>query len=295
MSLRIWFVLLLILLGAGWGITQPLAKIAVSGGYRNFGIIFWQMLIGVIVLGAFLFWRGRWSNFGRRQFMFAIFIALIGTILPNGASYQAAIHLPAGVLSIAIAAVPMLAFPIALALRLDAFSWLRTLGLLMGMAGVAALVAPGSLDGIISPFWVLVALVGPMFYAIEGNTVAKVGMFGMDAVEVLFWASLVGTFIALPLCIANGTWINPIRPWGGPEYAILAGSVIHAIVYTTYVWMVTRTGPVFAGQVSYLVTGFGVFWAILLLSESYSAGIWLSLILMACGLFLVQPRLAEAE
>ena len=38
-----------------------------------------------------------------------------------------------------------------------------------------------------------------------------------------------------------------------------------------------------------------VFWAILLLSESYSAGIWLSLILMACGLFLVQPRLAEAE
>lgn len=35
--------LALILMGAGWGATQPLSKIAVSEGYRHFGIIVWQL------------------------------------------------------------------------------------------------------------------------------------------------------------------------------------------------------------------------------------------------------------
>jgi hypothetical protein len=38
------------------------------------------------------------------------------------------------------------------------------------------------------------------------------------------------------------------------------------------------------------VTGFGVFWAMLLLGESYSGWIWAALALMLMGLFLVQPR-----
>ena len=38
-------VALLVLLGIGWGVTQPLAKIAVSDGYRHFGLVFWQLAI----------------------------------------------------------------------------------------------------------------------------------------------------------------------------------------------------------------------------------------------------------
>ena len=277
-------------MGAGWGATQPLAKIAVSEGYRNFGIIFWQMLIGAVLLGGFLAIRGRWSRFGGVQLLFAIWIAMIGTVLPNAASYQAAVHLPAGVLSIVIASVPMLAFPIALGLRLDRFSWARLAGLGLGLCGVALLVRPESLPVAGSAFWVLVALLGPAFYAVEGNSVAKLGTFGMDAIEVLFWASLIGTGISLPLALASGTWIDPRGPWGAPDWAIVASSALHAVVYATYVWMVGRAGPVFAAQVSYLVTGFGVLWAILFLGEAYSGAVWAALGLMALGLFLVQPR-----
>jgi len=45
------YLVLLLLCGACWGITQPFAKIAVSEGYRHFGIIFWQFVLG----GAILF------------------------------------------------------------------------------------------------------------------------------------------------------------------------------------------------------------------------------------------------
>ena len=54
MKERMGFVLILIVLGAGWGITQPFSKIAVSGGYRHFGLIFWQMAITSVILGAIL-------------------------------------------------------------------------------------------------------------------------------------------------------------------------------------------------------------------------------------------------
>ena len=43
--------LVLILMGAAWGLSIPLTKITVSTGYGQFGLIFWQFVIAVIVLG----------------------------------------------------------------------------------------------------------------------------------------------------------------------------------------------------------------------------------------------------
>jgi len=44
--------------------------------------------------------------------------------------------------------------------------------------------------------WVPLALVGSAFYAFEGNFVAKWGTGGLDAIQVLFGASLVGAALA---------------------------------------------------------------------------------------------------
>ena len=104
--------------------------------------------------------------------------------------------------------------------------------------------------------------------------------------------ALVGmaALIALPLALGSGQWINPFIPYGVAEWALIASSLIHVLVYAGYVWLVGRAGPVFAVQVSYLVTGFGVIWSLIVLNESYSPYIWMALALMFAGLFLVQPR-----
>ena len=94
---------------------------------------------------------------------------------------------------------------------------------------------------------------------------------------------------------ATGQFIDPRPPWGAPDHALIASSLIHVAVYTTYVWLVGRAGPVFAVQVSYLVTGFGVLWAILILNESYSGWVWGAMGVMMLGMFLVQPRPAQLE
>jgi drug/metabolite transporter (DMT)-like permease len=282
---------LLVLIGAGWGITQPFSKIAVSTGHPALGLVFWQLVIGSLVLGAICTMRGRGLPLGRVHLRLYLIIAVIGTLIPNSASYAAIAHLPSGIVSILLSLVPILAFPVALALGLDRFSGTRVAGLACGLAGVALIVLPGSsLPDRAMLAWIPVALIAPLFYAFEGNVVAKWGTFGLDALQVLWGASAVGALLALPLVLATGTWVDPRPPWGAPEAALLAGSVVHGLVYASYVWMVGRAGPVFSGQAAYLVTGFGLLWAMLLLSERYAGPIWLALALMCAGLFLVQPR-----
>ncbi len=271
--------------------TQPLAKIAVSEGYKHFGLVFWQLAIGAVALGALNTARGKGLPFSAKHLAFYLMIALIGTVLPNSASYQAITHLPSGIVSILLSLVPMLAFPVALALGLDRFSALRFAGLACGLLGVILLVAPdASLPEPGMLYRIPVALIAPMFYAVEGNVVAKWGTHGLDPVQVLYGASVVGTVLMLPVAIGTGQWISPLPPYGLPDLAITLSALIHATVYTVYVWLVGRAGPVFAVQISYLVTGFGVIWAMLLLGEAYAGPVWAAMAIMFVGLFLVQPR-----
>lgn len=287
---HVFLIGVLVVMGAGWGITQPLAKIAVSAGHQPLGLVFWQKVIVGLLLAVLTFGRGKSLPLHRQALMLYLVIALIGTILPNSASYKAAQHLPSGVLSILISTVPMFAFPISLMLGMDRFSAMRLLGLLLGLAAVILLVAPeGSLPAAVV-WWVPLGLVAPFFYAIEGNYVARFGTLGLDPLQVLLGASLVGAIFVLPMTLATGQWIDPTIPWRAPEWALIASSVIHGMVYASYVWLVGRAGATFAAQVSYLVTPFGILWAMLMLGESYSTWIWTALALIFVGLLLVQPR-----
>lgn len=282
----------LALMGAGWGMTQPLAKIAVSEGYLPLGLIFWQLAISAMALALLQMLRRKPLRLDKRAFLVYFFVALVGTLIPNSATYEAIRHLPSGLISILLALVPMFAFPVALVLGNEQFQITRFMGLVFGLAGVLLIVGPeASLPERAMVAFVPLALIAPFFYGLEGNVVAKWGTADLDAVEVLFGASLLGAIIAFPFAVFSGQFID-LRSWGNPDKAIFASSLIHVAVYSTYVWMVQKAGAIFAVQVSYLVTGFGVLWAMLILGERFSTWVWAAMGVMMIGMFLVQPRLA---
>ncbi|MEP2534075.1 DMT family transporter [Shimia sp.] len=282
--------LALLVMGAGWGLTQPLTKIAVSEGYLPLGLIFWQMVIGALGMGAYRVVARKPITLPLRLMWFFLLIALLGTVIPNSFSYRAAAFLPAGVMSVVISLVPIFAFPIALSLGVDKFNWVRLGGLLVGLVGVVILAGPDALPDAAMAIWLPIAVVAPLCYGFEGNIVSKWGMHGLGPGHVLFGASVVGAVVALPLAIASGQFIDPRTEWNAPEYAVVASSLIHVVVYTSYVWLVSRAGSVFAAQVSYVVTGTGVLWSMLILSERYSIWVWGAMALILAGMFLVQPR-----
>ena len=53
----LWPFLVLLVMGVGWGLTLPLAKIAVSTGHEPYGLIFWQLVVVVLVLAPFSLMR----------------------------------------------------------------------------------------------------------------------------------------------------------------------------------------------------------------------------------------------
>jgi len=287
---RLVLIAALLVIGAGWALTVPLAKIAVSTGYQPIGLIFWQTTIGAALLALILTVTGTRFRPDRRQWAIALMIALTGTLLPNAFSYRAAVHLPGGIISLLLSLIPMLAFPMALAMGTDRFAPVRLLGLALGLGATLLIVLPdASLPDPAMLLFIPVALVAPTFYALEGNLVARFGTAGMDAVQTLCLASFLGAVISLPIAVGTGNFIVP-RSLGAPELALAASSVVHALVYSGYVWMVGRAGAVFAVQVSYLVTIFGMVWSMVLLDERYAPAIWASLVLMLAGMALVQPR-----
>jgi drug/metabolite transporter (DMT)-like permease len=284
-------VAVLVALGAGWGLTQPLTKIAVSTGHQPFALLFWQQAIVAVLMGLACLATGRRLPLGRGALAVYAVIALLGAVLPGTVNYTTARHLPAGILSLLLSLVPMFAFPIALALGMDRFSLARLAGLGLGLTGVALIALPGtSLPDPAMAGWIPLALIPAMLYACEGNYVARFGTAGMDPLQVLTGASILGAAVTLPLAAGFGQTLAPPWPLGLPELALVLSALVHGVVYATYVWLVGRTGAVFAAQTSYLVTAFGVVWAMLLLGERYSLWVWAAFGVMLLGLTLVRPR-----
>lgn len=281
----------LVMLGLGWGLSQPFGKMATATGHPPQLLIFWQLVICVAALAPVCALRGTWPRLTPEALRFYAVIAVIGTLVPNTTFYISVERLPSGIMSILISTVPLISFPIALALGNDRFSWTRLGGLLLGLAGVALIALPeASLPDPAMAAFLPLALVGPIFYAFEANYVAWRGTGGQDPVQAMLGASIMGLVLCLPILWATGQGLALPWPPGRAEWALVASSVIHAAMYSTYVWLAATAGAVFASQSGYLVTGCGVVWAMVLLGERFPPTVWMAMAVMLAGVALVTPR-----
>ncbi len=285
------YIAVLVGLGLGWGLTQPFGKIAASTGHGAYGLVVWQQVVCVLILGTITLLRGRGLVFRAEAFRFYLVVAVLGTVIPGMTFYTSIARLPSGIMSILISTIPLMAFPMAVYLGLDGFSWRRIAGLGLGLAGVLLIAAPAaSLPAPAMVGYLPLALIGPFCYALEGTYVSKYGTGGMDAVQAMFGAALMGLIICVPIMLIRGHQFMLPLPPGRVEWALIAASTLHALLYAGYVWLAARTGAVFAAQTSYIVTASGVIWAMVLLGERFSPWVWAAAGLMLLGLSLVQPR-----
>jgi len=281
----------LLLLGSVWGSTIIITKHIVSSDYQPLGLIFWQLAFGALLLSIIARFRNTSLPMSWAHVRFYTVVALVGTVIPNTFTYMVAAYIPAGLLAIGIATVPMFSLLIALAIKSERFNSVRMLGILLGALAIALVLGPDadfSSQGL--GLYMLVALIAPFFYAIEGNYLALKTPPNMHPLNILYGASVVGLVICTPLTFLTGSWVDLSQAWTSVEWGILANSVLHVIAYVGYIWIVGLSGAVFASQVAYIVTLSGVLLGILILGESHSSLIWIALGCMILGLILVQPR-----
>ena len=281
----------LLLLGSVWGSTIVVTKHVVSTGYQPLGLIFWQLALGALLLSIISVFQKTQLPMTWAHIRFYTIVALVGTIVPNTFTYIAAAHLPAGLLAIGIATVPMFALIVALLIRSERFNRIRMLGILLGAVAIALILGPKadfSSQGV--GLFMLLALIAPLFYGVEGHYLAHKTPTNIDALTTLRGASIIGLVICTPITLATGSWVDLSQTWTSVEWAILANSLLHVVAYTGYIGLVGRTGAVFASQVAYIVTLSGVFLGMIALGERHTPLIWLALSFMLIGLVLVQPK-----
>ena len=282
----------LLIMGAGWGITSPLSKIAVSTGHQPLGLVFWQMLIGAVLLGTIVFVRGGRLALGRRQITLYLAIAFLGTILPNAAQLSRGSSFACwgyvdcdrdGAYVCLSNCAGVGTGPVQHSTGCRAGSWPWRCGAPCGARGEPA----GPRDGRIYTAGFGLRRFSTGLRAILSENLVRRALIQLRFCLAHLFSVAVLSF---PLALGFGHWLNPLGGFGAPESALVLSSIVHALVYAGYVWLVGRAGAVFAAQVSYLVTIFGVGWAMLILDEAYSGYIWGALGLMLLGMFLVQPR-----
>lgn len=289
-------IIYLVLFGLSWGLTVPLIKIAVSAGHHPLGLLFWQMFLSALMLGLYLLVKRQRLPLSRTAIVYYLIIAVIGTLIPNSFSLVATSKLPAGIMAIVIATVPIMSLFIALLARLERFSWQRSLGVVLGVCALMLIALPeaGLPDPAMAP-WMLVALIAPLCYAIEGNFVSARGPRELSPVVTLFGASVLGSAFLAPIVWLNGYGVSMTSGMDKSLWALLGSSVGHVIAYCGYLWLLARAGAVFTSQVAYVVTLTGVLGAVLMLGERYGILVWAAVALMLLGVSLVRPVVVGDE
>ena len=274
-----------------WALTFPFTKIAVLGGYRTYGITFLSSSLTIVMLGVIvglrrsglpLHWGAIWRY---------VMSAALGTVVFAATAYKAAEHLPAGVITVCMATLPLVSFFLSLALRMERATVGRIGGLARGLTGVLLIALPEtSLPDPAAAIFIPLAIVSVASFAVEGIILGKYGRGGLDPLQLLLGSAVVAVLMTAPIAMATGTLRLPQGTFGAAEWAIVGSAVANTAAYAGYFWIVGRAGPVFAAQASYMVTGFGVLWSMVLLGEVYSPWIWAGLVVILSGMALVLPK-----
>lgn len=281
----------LLIMGTAWGLSFSLGKIAVENGAKPFGVAQFQVMFAGIILLFITVIRRKSIRDMKDKLALIFCVALLGAAIPSVLFYYAAPHVPAGVLSITVALIPLMTYGFSIPLKLETFSVIRIVGLVFGVIAIFLIVLPeNSLPDRAALPWVLIACISALCYAVENIILGFKSALTVGPMRLAMGMNLMAAIALLPITILTDSLFSPSFPLQKVDYAVIGLGLITVVAYTMFVLSVALFGSVFSSQVGYIVTLTGVFWGMFIFGESPSVWIWLSLCAMIIGLALVTPR-----
>ena len=281
----------LLIMGTAWGLSFSLGKIAVENGAKPVGVAQFQvMFAGIVLLFITVIRRKSILDIkGKLGFIFCV--AMLGAAIPSVLFYYAAPHVPAGVLSITVALIPLMTYGFSVPLKLETFSVVRVMGLVFGVIAIGLIALPeNSLPDPAALPWILIACISALCYAVENIILGFKSALTVGPMRLAMGMNLMAAVTLLPVTILTDSFFSPSFPLQTVDYAVIGLGLITVVAYTMFVLSVALFGSVFSSQVGYIVTLTGVFWGMFIFGESPSVWIWLSLCAMIIGLALVTPK-----
>lgn len=286
---------ILLLLAAGFciGLIFPLGRMAGEAGIPPLVFAGGSAAGAAIVLGAITLASAQRLPFDRGTLIYAAIAGLLTFAIPFGTLVAVIPHLGSGIPAILQSLAPIVTLAIVLVIGLERPNAMRTLGLATGMAGAIVILVSrnaGPLD-VDAPFgWYLAALVTPAALA-AGNVYRSTHWPKGHGPMPLATLTLAAAALGIGLVLALQALAGGAAPVGAALRAgwwlILAQSIATGVGYAFFFRLQQIGGPVYLSQISYVNTGVGVAFAVLLFDERLSLWIWLAVALVFAGVAIV--------
>ena len=279
----------MVYLGLTFGLSFSIVKIILTEIESPIVILFWQSCFSSFLLFASSVFslnslKDIFINFGA-----LIWLACFGVIIPNFILYLSATHLSAGTISILLALIPFCAYIMALILRIERIDFLRLFGVILGFIAILFLAFPGNAnDKVHLNNWIIIGLLVPILIGATNIFLASKRFKKVKPAHIAFGINSISTILLSLMLPSNANiwfFLNSPKFF----FFIFLLSFIGSIGFIIFIKLVKNHGPVFASQVNYLVTIFGVMWGYIIFLEVHSMRFWVSLLLIIFGLFLVRP------
>ena len=279
----------MVYLGLTFGLSFSIVKIILMEIESPIVILFWQSCFSSFLLFAYSFFslsslKDIVNNLGTM-----ILLACFGVIIPNFILYLSAANLSAGTISILLALIPFCAYIIALILRIERIDLMRLFGVILGFIAISFLVFPGHTSNkTYLNFWIMIGLLVPILIGSVNISLASERFKKLKPLHIAFGMNLLSTILLGLMLPSNVNFWFSIHS-SKHFFLIFLLSCIGSIGFIIFIKLVKNHGPVFASQVNYLITLFGIMWGYIIFSEVHSMRFWVSLFLIIGGLFLVRP------
>jgi DNA-binding response OmpR family regulator/drug/metabolite transporter (DMT)-like permease len=281
---------LLLLQGVLWGLVVPLSVMIYRENQLSLGVTFWSNLVAGLFCCGWAIASGQRLRVNRQEFMFLLSWAFIFG-LSSVVLFEAAGRVSGIALSIIIALQGFAVFTIAAAMRIEAPSLLRFLGLGLGLAGVLALLlVRESVTGIDSFLWLLIATLVPILYGAIDILIAVKHPPKLNPIVASGLVLVLSAVLVLPLALLRGHYFILGAELSLTEVLIAITGLCVGFCTVLYIRLIALAGAVFASQSAYAITVAGIAWSVLLLGESLTLWTAVALALIVAGLVLVGPK-----
>jgi drug/metabolite transporter (DMT)-like permease len=280
--------LLLLMLGAVWGFSFLLIKLAVAT-IPPLTVAAGRICLGAALLLLVAIIRGAPLRQLRASWLPLLAMGGLGTVLPFFLISWGETRIDSGLAAILMSATPL--YTIILAHFLVAGEPLtvgKVAGVALGFAGMVVLVGPSALSGLGGVLVAQLAVaVAPLCYA--GNSIVARRLPPMPPELVGAGMLLAATIIGLPASLLiDRPW--ELAPSGLSLLAVIGlGVVCTAFGYLLLFRIIAGAGAGFSSFNNYLVPLFGLLWGALLLGERPEPRALIALLLIFAGI--AAPRL----
>lgn len=282
--------LLFVALGVIWGIPYLFIRVAVAE-LSPAVVVFGRCAIGTLALLPLAVRSGDLRAVLRR-WPLVLAYAAVEVMVAWWLLTDAERHLTSSFAGLLVAATPIFAAVLALALRIDRrVSPTRVAGLLVGLGGVAALAGFDAASG--APLRPVLQVLGTaVCYAIGPMIIAR-RFGGISPVAVNAVVLSLATIVYLPL--AARSW-PAAAPSGGAVAAVVTlGLVPTALAFVLLFHLVAEVGPARATVITYLNPAVALAAGVVFLSEPVTTGMLVGFPLVLLGAFLATRQARRAQ